>query len=82
MKVTTADLIALPLTACGCTEQQCPLMRTCPCCGFTFVSARNRRQHQNSCRSSLDVAVTEAQHLHVVNVHRIRPRRGRKQRLT
>jgi hypothetical protein len=77
MRVTVADLIALPRTPCGCVEQQCPLLRTCPSCGFTFIAARNRRQHQNSCKAPLDVVVTEAQHEHVVAIHRIRPRRGR-----
>lgn len=71
-------LLMAPLSPCGESEQQCPLMRLCPCCGFTFVNARNRRQHENHCKGAVDVPVVEAQHEHLVNVHRIRRRtRGR-----
>lgn len=70
-------LLEVPDIPCGSTEQQCPLMRMCPCCGFSFVTARNRRQHENYCREVLDQQVADAQHRHLIHAHRIRRRGGR-----
>lgn len=74
MKTTRYDLILSPHSPCGESEQACPLMRVCPVCDAVFTTAGRRRQHQNHCSGAIDTVMVEAQHEHVVNVHRIRTR--------
>lgn len=76
--MNASDLLLNPHKNCGASEQACPLMRMCPCCGRTFDTSRGRRQHQNRCPQALAVPTVEAQHEHVVEVHRIRNRRSGK----
>lgn len=68
--VQIEHLLLTPDRPCGESESRCPLLRLCPVCGFTFVSSRSRRQHQNGCAGTLSAHIVEAQHEHKRTVHR------------
>jgi hypothetical protein len=63
-----------PTAACGVTERHCPLLRTCACCGFRFVTTWGRVRHQNTCPEQFQFDVAEAQYLHK-NMFHTRQRR-------
>lgn len=68
-----------PQEDCGLPARECPLLRTCPCCGYRFLSERGRIRHQNNCPSTIDISVVEAQHLHKT-LHHQPPRQRRRTR--
>jgi hypothetical protein len=74
MKDITTFLLD-PTLPCGCDEQHCPLLRTCPGCRMRFVTTRNRRQHSHACPGEVDALLEAAQHAHLIEAHRIRSRR-------
>lgn len=69
---SAADLIAVPEVSCGTSQNYCPLMRTCAVCGYRFVTAKGRRQHQNGCPGEVQIEIATAQHTHRTIHHRRR----------